>query len=519
MSCKCLCAAIEYDIPDALREGPKTLHDLAIASGARPNRLGQIQRILVNENIFAYDAASDTYANNPTSKLLQSDHWTQWRNWVSLYGNEFYDMARGIPASCRKNAVRTPAQINYDTDMDMFHFFEKNGWLLKLHQTLSGGALAQAPGILEDYPWHELGDCTFLDLGGGGGGLVALLLRKYSTLRGGIFDLPKVIEHVKPKFLSQNGEFNDVGSRVAEENLIAGNFLNEIPTFEVYTMKWCLHDWDDDHALRILRNVRKAILKGPRARLVVLESILKDGRMGRLSRYGDITMMVSADGQERTELQWRNLARDSGWRINNIYPLRNSWTCAIELIPLYEVKRKVNGSDPLLSNRMIETISTIATGQPDQGLLESSNPQSRKIVSQMSYLEPWDESKGEPFFRSAPDEGFESTNLNWIDHDVVITDARPIKSSFSLDVYGFAFFEDTEGLNDKTIGHLQTDNKSLVQQLCYPRLEALVKKITGAPRIIIFDHTVRRRTPCMDAKQNPNGQEQPATIVSCFSNL
>jgi len=51
---------------------------------------------------------------------------------------------------------------------------------------LSGGAIAQAPGILEHYPWEEIADCSgqgiFLDVGGGGGGLVASILRKHTAI-------------------------------------------------------------------------------------------------------------------------------------------------------------------------------------------------------------------------------------------------------------------------------------------------------------------------------------------------
>jgi hypothetical protein len=67
--------------------------------------------------------------------------------------------------------------------------------------------------------------------------------------------------------------------------------------------------------------------------LVVLESILSDERMGRLSRYGDMSMMMTANGQERTLSQWENLVKQAGWRIEKIYRLRNAWVQAIDLRP------------------------------------------------------------------------------------------------------------------------------------------------------------------------------------------
>jgi hypothetical protein len=266
--------------------------------------------------------------------MLITDHWTQWHNWVDLYGNEFYDMASGIPASLRKDATRTPAQINYDSDQNMFDYFTAQGWLPRLHRTLGGGATAQAPGILADYPWDEFGTKTFLDIGGGEGALVALLLRKHASMQGALLDTPKVIEHARTLFYTAGGKYADVADRVPQESLIAGDFLKSVPSFEFYTIKWCLHDWDDTKTTTVLRNIRQAIIMSPECRLIVLESILADGRSSRLSRYADLTMMVSADGQERTEAQWRHLAGQTGWEIREIRQLRGAWPCAIEMRPI-----------------------------------------------------------------------------------------------------------------------------------------------------------------------------------------
>lgn len=333
MSTKALCAATELNVPDILRDGPVSHKQVSETADARPDRLRQIMRTLVNNGVFEHDATTDSYQNNRTSRLLRSDHWTQWRNWIDLYGNEFYDMSRGIPLSCKKDATRAPAQINFDTDKSMFTYFTEKGWMPKFFKTLSGGAIAMAPGILEDYPWHEVAGTTILDLGGGSGGLVALLLRGLPAMKGGVFDLAKGIEQARMNFHGEVGEYKDVGQRVPDENLIIGDFLKQVPSFEVYTMKWCLHDWDDKCATTILQNVRRAIKKGPLSRLVVLESILQDGHMGRMSRYGDLNMMVAVGGRERDRDDWNRLASLSGWKINRTYTLRNAWPSAIEFSP------------------------------------------------------------------------------------------------------------------------------------------------------------------------------------------
>lgn len=520
VSSKCLVAAVELNVPDALRNGSLTVAALAEACEARPDRLRQVLRILHNNGIFTYNESNDSYANNSTSELLLSDHWTQWRNWVDLYGNEFYLMACGIPMACRKDAVRMPAQIYFDTGDDMFTYFAAQGWVPRLHKTLGGGAKAQGPGILEDYPWEELEGTKFLDVGGGSGGLVAEILRKRGNLRGGVLDTPKIIDLAKTNFHSADGLFADVGELVSESDLFAGDFLINIPSFEVYTMKWCLHDWDDSKALKIMTNIRNAITKGPKSRLIILESLLTDGRSGRLSRYGDIIMWMSANGEERSEKQWRNLAKQTGWKLNKIYPLRNAWPCAIEFVPDWNTtmdESVMKGATEAINGDA--QVSTVTNGSTDAAVPERPTEQKvTKVQSTMRFLEPWESlTRGNPFIRSEPAPGYDYMNFTWEDVPVIISDARPIKEKFNVDEHGFAFFTDTENLQSGLVDILRNNNMAEIEGLYYPRIEKLMIELTGAERVIIFDHTLRKRDPERSKLDNPTGKEQPATMVSGYT--
>lgn len=320
-------------MPDALKTGPATVDELATTTNSHRDRLGQVLRILSNQGIFMYDEDTGQYSNNATSTLLCSDHWTQWHNWVTLYGNQFYDIARGIPDATKKDATRSAAQINYGTEDDMFSFFKAQAWVPQLHRTLGGAASAQMPGMIADYPWDEVSHDLVMDIGGGGGSFLANLLREYPTLTGGIFDLPHVIKHTRP-FFRPGGQYSDIGGRVLDSDIVEGDFFKSVPRCAVYTMKWCLHDWKDSQALEILKTIRSHIVPSPKSRLVVLESILADGHSGRLSQYGDINMMMTINGQERTEKQWYALASQSGWKIERIYSLRRAWVKALDFRPI-----------------------------------------------------------------------------------------------------------------------------------------------------------------------------------------
>lgn len=330
---KCLLAAVERGVAEALAREPMTLEALAAATDSRSDRLLSILRILGSAGVFHLDDATGLYSNTPASTLLLRDHWTQWHNWAQLYGSQFYDIARGIPGAVRRDATRCASQINYDTDENMFSYFSRMGWVPELHRTLGGGAAAQMPGILKDYPWHEIADGLLIDVGGGGGGFLASLLRAFPTMRGGIYDLPHVIDHARLQF-GPEGQYTDVGARVGEGNLIGGDFFKEVPPSEVYTMKWCLHDWKDAEAAAILKNIRKGLIVSPKSRLIVLESVISNAYSNRLSQYGDINMMMTTGGQERTEQQWHDLAAASDWRIEKVWDLRRAWVKALDFRPI-----------------------------------------------------------------------------------------------------------------------------------------------------------------------------------------
>jgi hypothetical protein len=132
----------------------------------------------------------------------------------------------------------------------------------------------------------------------------------------------------------------------------------------------------------------------------------------------------------------------------------------------------------------------------------------------MSFLEPWNlQDKSEaPFVRGKSEDGYPSQNFSNITHTVQVKDARPNLRDFTLDRHGFTWHVG-ESLSPEILETIRSRDKQRVADDYYPLVEDIIRDVTGADRVVIFDHTYRKRDPALNMKENPNGREQPATVV------
>jgi tRNA A58 N-methylase Trm61 len=142
-----------------------------------------------------------------------------------------------------------------------------------------------------------------VDVGGGKGGLLVQILRHVPAATGILFEQPQVLERATR--LSDAG----LGSR---SELVAGDFFESVPAGgDCYVIKGVLHDFDDDHCVKILSNCRKSVTA--KGRVVIanhdLPSII-DGPHPNLTM--DIQMMTLLRGRERAIAEWSDLFRRSG---------------------------------------------------------------------------------------------------------------------------------------------------------------------------------------------------------------
>jgi O-methyltransferase len=126
-----------------------------------------------------------------------------------------------------------------------------------------------------------------------------------------LFDLPVGLA-------SASATLADAG--VAERcRLVPGDFFESVPDgADAYLLKQVLHDWDDDDATTILRNVRSSIASG--ARVLVIERMLPEvvGRADVPTLLLDVVMLTVTGGRERTEREFQRLLADAGLALGQV---------------------------------------------------------------------------------------------------------------------------------------------------------------------------------------------------------
>ncbi|KAL8102005.1 caffeic acid 3-O-methyltransferase-like [Apium graveolens] len=156
--------------------------------------------------------------------------------------------------------------------------------------------------ILEVYTGFE--DITkIIDVGGGTGATLAKIIAKYPRIRGINFDLPHVIKNAAP---------------LAGVEHVGGDMFESVPEGEVIFMKWILHDWSDEHCLKLLKNCCNSLPES--GKVIIVESIMPEysdtNALAKLNNSCDTDMMMmvmTSGGKERSLKEFEELAKHSGF--------------------------------------------------------------------------------------------------------------------------------------------------------------------------------------------------------------
>jgi hypothetical protein len=109
-----------------------------------------------------------------------------------------------------------------------------------------------------------------------------------------------------------------------------------------------------------------------------------------------------------------------------------------------------------------------------------------RVEAALHYIEP---TRHKPrSLEYEPPHGVARTTAVYRDHKVTIRDVRPVASTLSLEREGFQLITAPSSVKDFY-------DEEAVRTRYYGETVSLLEKLTGAARVVVFDHTIRRRIP------------------------
>ena len=289
---RCLHAVANTGIADVLGDTPKDVVALAAATGVNADALSRVLRLLSANGVFAY--RDGLVSHTDASRLLRVGHPQSMRPLVrmlglaafwSVIGEMEYSLRTGLAADAKVLPGGTWGYLSGNAEASRI-----------FDEAMAAKAYAQVAGVTAAYDFS--GFKVVGDIGGGKGHLLQAVLKSAPDARGILFDQAHVI-HAS-------------GAPSDRLTLQAGDFFtDDLPTCDAYLLMDVIHDWDDEHATKILRRMRSAAPAN--ARVLVIEAIVPDDPQPSWYKTLDI-WMLAIGGKQRTLREHATLLGNAGFK-------------------------------------------------------------------------------------------------------------------------------------------------------------------------------------------------------------
>ncbi|XP_042504043.1 caffeic acid 3-O-methyltransferase-like [Macadamia integrifolia] len=175
--------------------------------------------------------------------------------------------------------------------MNLFDYLGKEPIFNKVFNTaMYNATMVTMKKVLETYRGFE-GLKEVVDVGGGYGVTLNLIISKYPTIKGINFDLPHVVKGAP--------------SYPGVEH-VDGDMFVSVPKEDAIFVKWLLHALNDEKCLKLLKNFWEALPNT--GKVIAVESVVPDAPKSSLLAHNvfqmDLMMLAQSGGKERTEKEF-----------------------------------------------------------------------------------------------------------------------------------------------------------------------------------------------------------------------
>jgi ubiquinone/menaquinone biosynthesis C-methylase UbiE len=308
----------ELQIADHLRNKNQSIEVLSDKLKIPKTNLYRLMRVGTSLNIFKEEVQNE-FSLTPLGELLQTEIEGSLREYAILKGQ---DWARASLTGLKNSIFTEKPAFNNIFGEGIFNYLERNSLSEHYHKSLENISHYHDSFITKVYNFSNVQTVT--DIGGGMGSLLATILSENENLKGIHFDQPSASSSARKSNL-----FEKVMKRC---DFIEGDFFKEVPNgSDVYILKTILHDWCDESAIEILKNIRKAIPNN--GRLLIVEILLPEKGKAHPRTIMDLEMLIFYGGRERSIDEYQYLLRKAGFGLQRNIATESD-VSIIEAIPI-----------------------------------------------------------------------------------------------------------------------------------------------------------------------------------------
>ncbi|PWN71776.1 methyltransferase [Chryseobacterium phosphatilyticum] len=300
----CVKTASELNIADHLADGPKAISLLAEETDSQEKQLYRIMRALSSVGIFE-ELENKIFALNDLGATLLTGVPGTVKDFVLANMSEHFPGFGDLTYSVKTGKV----PFEHIHGMSLWDYYKKYPELAaNFGRGMTGLSGMELQGIIQTYdftPYKKI-----VDIGGGNGVMMHSILNVSPESSGIIFDESHVIEKTK-QLIPENLKNRCFVS--------TGSFFDKVPEdADLYTMKWIIHDWNDEECVKILKVCHHAMPKG--AKLLIIDAVIPDDSQNKphIAKLLDIVMMACITGRERSANEFKDLVERAGLQFNRV---------------------------------------------------------------------------------------------------------------------------------------------------------------------------------------------------------
>jgi O-methyltransferase domain/Dimerisation domain len=299
-------AAAKLGIADVLASGPRSAAEVAAETGSHPDATYRLLRACADLGLFR-EEPEQHFSLTALGNGLRSGTRDSMRPVVLMLGDPSYQAPWGQLAQTVETGEPSALRV---LGMPMWDYLDHDGaFAATFNDAMTRLTTLDWPAVEAAYDFTRF--TTIVDVGGGHGQLLALMLQAAPAAKGVLLERDGLMG-------AAEGHLRDAGV-LSRCRLEPGSFFETAPSDgDLYVLRRVIHDFDDEQAEAILSSIHRHMPSG--ATLLLLESVVPSAGTPHFAKTLDLDMMLFVGGRERTAQEYTTLLDRARLRVTRIIP-------------------------------------------------------------------------------------------------------------------------------------------------------------------------------------------------------